>query len=76
METPSGRFGRNSRDMIHLPTEDPDISLRRPESYDSDSEMTFNLMTNHSQEEGRHHHQLIYELVVFPLKEQSHDIST
>ena len=39
VETPSGMFRKNRRDIIHLPAED--ISPERPESHDSDShEMT------------------------------------
>ena len=38
VETPSGTFRRNRRDIIHLPAEV--ISHTRPESHESDSETT------------------------------------
>ena len=50
VETPSGVFRRNRRDIIHLPTED--VSPTRPESHDSDSDETTSEDRSQSGESG------------------------
>ena len=51
VETPSGTYRRNRRDIIRLPAED--ISPGRPESHDSDSDETMSDDRSQSGESGR-----------------------